>query len=80
MQTDFLIACHECDLIHRIVGHPEGGTSTCSRCGAVLVSHKRNSLDRSLALTLTGGSWCALLWAQTPGPSVEVSLSVGWRF
>ena len=33
---------------------PEGGTSVCSRCGAILVSHKRDSLDRSLALTLTG--------------------------
>ena len=54
MQSDFLMACHECDLLHRIVGYPEGGTSTCSRCGAVLVSHKRNSLDRSLALTITG--------------------------
>ena len=54
MQSDFLMACHECDLLHRIAGYPEGGTSTCSRCGAVLVSHKRNSLDRSLALTITG--------------------------
>ena len=54
MQTDFLMACHECDLLNRIVGLPEGGTSICSRCGAVLVSHKRNSLDRSLALTITG--------------------------
>jgi paraquat-inducible protein A len=54
MQSDYLMACHECDLLHRIDGLPEGATSTCSRCGAVLVSHKRNSLDRSLALTLTG--------------------------
>lgn len=54
MQSDFLMACHECDLLHQIVGLPEGGTSVCSRCGAVLVSHKRNSLDRSLSLTLTG--------------------------
>lgn len=54
MNDNFLIACHECDLLHRIDGHPEGGTNICSRCGAVLLSHKRNSLDRSLALTLTG--------------------------
>jgi len=54
MQTDFLVACHECDLLHRIVVLPEGGTGICSRCGAVLVSHKRNSIDRSLALTITG--------------------------
>ena len=54
MKTDILMACHECDLLHRIDGHPEGGTSTCSRCGAVLASHKHDSLDRSLALTITG--------------------------
>ena len=54
MHTDSLMACHECDLLHRIDGLPEGATSICSRCGAVLVSHKRDSLDRSLALTLTG--------------------------
>ena len=54
MQSDSLMACHECDLLHHIDGHPEGGTSICSRCGAVLLSHKRNSLDRSLALTITG--------------------------
>ena len=54
MNDNFLIACHECDLLHRIDGLPEGGTSICSRCGAILVSHKRDSLDRSLALTLTG--------------------------
>ena len=54
MHTDSLMACHECDLLHRIDGLPEGATSICSRCGAVMVSHKRDSLDRSLALTLTG--------------------------
>lgn len=54
MKTDILMACHECDLLHRIDAHPEGGTSTCSRCGAVLASHKHDSLDRSLALTITG--------------------------
>ncbi len=54
MQSNSLMACHDCDLLHRIDGHPEGGTSICSRCGAVLLSHKRNSLDRSLALTITG--------------------------
>ncbi|MFC1877995.1 paraquat-inducible protein A [Thermodesulfobacteriota bacterium] len=54
MHDNTLMACHECDLLHRIVGLPEGGTARCRRCGAVLVSHKRNSLDRSLSLTITG--------------------------
>jgi len=50
----FHMACHECDLLHRIDGHPERGASICSRCGAVLVSHKRDSINRSLSLTITG--------------------------
>jgi paraquat-inducible protein A len=48
-----LMACHECDLLHRMVLVPEGGTVLCSRCGAVLLRNKRNSLDRTLAFTLT---------------------------
>ncbi len=48
------IACHECDLIHRIQALPQGGTARCSRCGAVLHRLKRNSLDRTLALTIAG--------------------------
>ena len=33
---------------------PEGGTAKCSRCGALLSQHKPNSLERTLALTVTG--------------------------
>jgi paraquat-inducible protein A len=49
-----LIACHECDLIHRIQPLAEGAVARCSRCGAVLYRHKRNSLDRTLAMTIAG--------------------------
>jgi paraquat-inducible protein A len=49
-----LIACHECDLLHQKQPLPPGGTARCVRCGAKLYSRKRNSLDRVLALTLTG--------------------------
>jgi len=48
------IACHECDLIHRIGPLAEGATANCSRCGAVLYRHRKNSLDRTLALTMAG--------------------------
>ena len=51
---DFQIACHECDLIHRIGSVAEGATARCSRCGAVLYRHRKNSLDRTLSLTLAG--------------------------
>jgi len=49
-----LIACHECDLIHRVDPVPEGSAAKCSRCGGLLYQHKRDSLERTLALTVTG--------------------------
>ena len=52
MHDDLIIACHECDLLHRIGSLPEGDSAVCCRCGAVLFSHKIDSLDRSLAMTI----------------------------
>ena len=49
-----MIACHECDLIHKIVLLEHGETAKCTRCGAVLYRQKRDSVDRSLTLTITG--------------------------
>ncbi|MGD9245479.1 MAG: paraquat-inducible protein A, partial [Desulfobacterales bacterium] len=49
-----LIACHECDLIHRVDAVPEGSAARCSRCGGLLYQHKRDSLERTLALTVAG--------------------------
>ena len=49
-----LIACHECDLIHRVKPLPKKGIAVCARCGAVLYRHKPNSLERTLALSSAG--------------------------
>ncbi len=49
-----LIACHECDVIHRIEPAPARGDAHCIRCGAVLYKHKPNSIDRTLALAFAG--------------------------
>lgn len=54
MPTDRLIACHECDLLEQVEPAPTGGAARCRRCGALLYEHKRNSLDRTLALALSG--------------------------
>ncbi len=51
---DTFIACHDCDLIHRIKPLPAKGAANCIRCGAVLYKHKANSLDRTLAFALAG--------------------------
>jgi len=51
--THSLIACHDCDFLYR--KHPlrYGERATCSRCGALLYQKKRDSLDRTLTLSLT---------------------------
>jgi len=54
MNANTLIACHECDLLHRVRPIQDGAVARCVRCGAVLYRQKRNSLDRSLALTVAG--------------------------
>jgi len=50
-----LLACHECDLVHRIPPVPARSAARCVRCGAVLFRNKPDDgLDRSLALALAG--------------------------
>ena len=49
-----LIACHECDLVHRITPLPKQAAARCVRCGAVLFRDKPDSVDRTLAFTLAG--------------------------
>ena len=49
-----MIACHECDLIHRVKPLPKKGIASCIRCGSVLYRDKPNSIERTLALSLTG--------------------------
>ena len=47
------IACHECDLLQTEPQLAPGETARCLRCGAMLARNPPDSLDRSLALTLT---------------------------
>ena len=51
---DSFIACHECDVIHRIKPLSAKGAAHCIRCRAVLYKHKPNSLDRTLAFAFAG--------------------------
>lgn len=48
------IACHDCDLVHTIPRMPTGTSARCVRCGAMLFSVKHNSIDRTLAWTISG--------------------------
>lgn len=52
MNRPSLIACHECDLLQRQVALALGDTAVCGRCGAPLYTHRRDTVDRTLALML----------------------------
>ncbi|MFT5721271.1 MAG: paraquat-inducible protein A [Motiliproteus sp.] len=49
-----LQACHHCDLLVDLRHFISRGRAECPRCGAVLAHSKKDSLDRTLALSLTG--------------------------
>ena len=49
-----MIACHQCDLLHRVRPLTHGGVAQCMRCGAVLYRRKKDSLNRTLALAIAG--------------------------
>lgn len=51
MTAAALVACHDCDLLQRLREVPEGATALCPRCGGVLRRRRRNSVERTLALT-----------------------------
>ena len=47
-----LIACHDCDLLHRRVPLPPRGVARCTRCGSPLYRDLRGGTERALALSL----------------------------
>jgi paraquat-inducible protein A len=47
-----LVACKDCDLLHRLGGIAEGVTARCRRCAGVLRRTRRNGIERTLALAL----------------------------
>ena len=54
MKFQAYIACHGCDLLHYRRKLEKGGVARCSRCGTILYRHKQNSLNRTLAMAITG--------------------------
>lgn len=49
-----LMACPECDLLQSVPLLKNGEKVHCLRCGCLLKSKRKNSLDLSIALALTG--------------------------
>ncbi|HFD80735.1 MAG TPA: paraquat-inducible protein A [Gammaproteobacteria bacterium] len=48
-----LLACHECDTLHRIPPLTPGHTARCRVCGAKLLRNPKGGLDRAIALYST---------------------------
>lgn len=53
LSTGELLACHDCDHLHRYEPIPAGARADCRYCGALLYRHVPDSLDRAIALYLT---------------------------
>lgn len=49
-----LIACHECDLLHRVQPLPEKSKARCRRCGSLLYVNFPKTIDHTLAMAITG--------------------------
>ncbi|MGW8194558.1 MAG: paraquat-inducible protein A [Desulforhopalus sp.] len=52
MASSLYIACHACDVVHHTVDVPRGGAARCARCGSPLYRPKRDSINRTFALSL----------------------------
>ncbi|MGB0752449.1 MAG: hypothetical protein ACPGQI_10855, partial [Gammaproteobacteria bacterium] len=46
-----LVACHECDALHRLERLKPGQTAHCHRCSAELYRDARHDVDEALAYT-----------------------------
>ena len=49
-----LVACHECDIVSSVTELKDGYELACVRCGAKVYERKKNSIDRSLAISFAG--------------------------
>ena len=81
--TQSLIACHECDLLHRLRPLPEKSKARCRRCKALLYVHYPQTIDRALAYSITGlillfiANIYPFLSLESQGTILETSLITG---
>jgi paraquat-inducible protein A len=54
MKKEHSIACHECDLLHKLPDVPAGGVARCVRCDSTIYRPRKDSLNRTLALAMAG--------------------------
>ena len=77
------IACHECDLLHQVKALPPKCTARCSRCGALLYLYAPDTIDRTLAISITGlvlmliANIYPFLSLESQGTTLETTLITG---
>jgi paraquat-inducible protein A len=52
MSVERWVACHDCDLLHRLGEIPEGSAARCRRCGGLLRKRQPRSIERTLSLVM----------------------------
>ena len=78
-----VVACIDCDRLHRLGPVPEGGVARCARCGGVLRRRARDGLERTLALALSAAVLFAVANAfpflsfEMKGRVTETTLATG---
>ena len=81
--TQTLIACHDCDLLHRVQPLPEKSRARCMRCGSLLYVHVAKTIDHTLALAITGlllliiANYYPFLSLESQGAILETTLITG---
>lgn len=50
IRHDGMVACHECDAVHRLEPLEPGSKALCTRCGSLLFREPSGGIDRPLAL------------------------------
>lgn len=86
-----LMACPDCDLLHRRPDLAVGETARCARCGAVIETRKRGAIDgvilasAAMAVLMVLALWAPFLTLSGGGVTQRISLvdaglalAVGW--
>lgn len=53
LDPEGLVACPNCDLLHKALDEDAGAKLRCARCGTILASSRPNAIDRTLAAAAT---------------------------
>jgi paraquat-inducible protein A len=64
-------ACHACDLLLPVPQVAPGSRARCPRCGTVIAAPKKNTVNNTLALVITG---LILLWPAISLPVMEMTI------